>query len=134
MENNNYYQQAQYQQPVYQAQPVYQQAQPAIDPEYDKISNEFLTMAIVSGAISSLPIGSFIALAMAIKNRKKILEYIDNGGIHTGKIKTSSALSRAAKYSAVICSVWWIFYGTIMLLYFILAMIGVAWALTSGNF
>ena len=61
MENNtnyqNQYNQAPYQQYVH---PYYQQ----IDPNYDAISKDFLTQAIVSCAISSLPIGSIIAIFM----------------------------------------------------------------------
>lgn len=114
MENNNY-QQAQYQQPVYQTQPQYQPLQN--DPAYLKLANEFLTKAIVSGAISSLPVASFVALVMASKNRKKILEYLDQGGYHTFRIKTSSALSRAAKYSAIGFSIFWGIYLAVWLIY-----------------
>ncbi len=135
--NNNYSQQAQYQQPAYQTPPQYQQpVQPmqAVDPNYMPLANDFLTKSIIAGVISSLPVGSFIALSMASKNRKKILEYIDNGGIHTIRIKISSAISRAAKYSAVGFSIFWGVYGTIWLVYTAIAVIGIIIAATSGNF
>ena len=99
MENNTYY------------QPQFNQiyAQPA-DMNYNELSNEFLTMAIVSCAISTLPIGSIIAIFMASKNRKKLLDYLGRGGLHTPKIKVSSALSRAGKYSGIAMTVIWAFY------------------------
>ena len=103
MENNTYY------------QPQFNQiySQPA-DMNYNELSKEFLTHAIVSCAISTLPIGSIIAIFMASKNRKKLLDYLARGGLHTEKIKVSSALSRAGKYSGIAMTVIWGFY----LLYF----------------
>jgi hypothetical protein len=104
MENNNY------QQPVYQ-QPVYQQPQPPyqqpFDPNYAVIVKDFLTKAIVSCAISSLPVGSIIAINMASKNRKALLEYLDKGGLHTEKIKVCSALSRGGRYSGIGFTIFW---------------------------
>ncbi len=126
MENNNY-QQAQYQQPMYQTQPIHN------DPDYLKMANEFLTKAIVSGAISSLPVASFVALVMASKNRKKILEYLDQGGYHTFRIKTSSALSRAAKYSAIGFSIFWGIYLAVWLIYAIGMLILLIYSASSGN-
>jgi hypothetical protein len=98
------------------------------------LANEFLTKAIVAGAISSLPVGCFIALSMASKNRKKILEYIEQGGYHTVRIKTCSAISRAAKYSAVACSIVWGVYGTIWLVYALAMLIFFLAAVVSGNY
>ncbi|MBR2551272.1 MAG: hypothetical protein IKE92_14940 [Clostridiales bacterium] len=104
MENNNY------QQPVYQ-QPQYQQPQPPyqqpFDPNYAVIVKDFLTKAIVSCAISSLPVGSIIAINMASKNRKALLEYLDKGGLHTEKIKVCSALSRGGRYSGIGFTIFW---------------------------
>jgi hypothetical protein len=109
MENNNY-QQPVYQQPVYQ-QPQYQQPQPPyqqpFDPNYAVIVKDFLTKAIVSCAISSLPVGSIIAINMASKNRKALLEYLDKGGLHTEKIKVCSALSRGGRYSGIGFTIFW---------------------------
>ena len=51
---------------------------------------------------------------MASNNRKALLEYIGQGGLHTPKIKLCSALSRAAKYAGIGYTVFWAFY----LLYF----------------
>ena len=99
MENNNY------QQPVYQQpQPPYQQP---FDPNYAVIVKDFLTKAIVSCAISSLPVGSIIAINMASKNRKALLEYLDKGGLHTEKIKVCSALSRGGRYSGIGFTIFW---------------------------
>ena len=92
MENNNY------QQPVYQ-QPM--------DSNYSVTVKDFLTKAIVSCAISSLPVGSIIAINMATKNRKALLEYLDKGGLHTQKVKVCSALSRAGRYSGIGFTVLW---------------------------
>ena len=128
MDNNQYQQpqnqQAQYQQPQYQqAQQTYQyqapvQQQQPIDPNYPAVSKEFLTQAIVAGAISSLPVGSIIAINMATKNRAALLDYLSRGGLHTVKIKISSALSRAARYSGIGFTIFW----AVWLLYYIIAM------------
>lgn len=109
------YAQQQYQQTAYQA-PV-QQQQP-VDPNYAEVSNDFLTKAIVAGAISTLPVGSIIAINMATKNRAALLDYLSRGGLHTVKIKISSALSRAARYSGIGFTIFW----AVWLLYYIIAM------------
>lgn len=136
MENNQYqqpqyqqaqyqqtqYQQAQYQQPQYQqAQPGYQyqpvQAQQPVDPNYAAAAKDFLTKAIVSCAICSLPVGSIIAINMAKKNREALLAYLSGGGLHTDKIKVSSALSRAGRYGGIGFTIFW----AVWLLYYIIA-------------
>ena len=109
------YAQQQYQQTAYQA-PV-QQQQP-VDPNYAEVSTDFLTKAIVAGAISTLPVGSIIAINMATKNRAALLDYLSRGGLHTVKIKISSALSRAARYSGIGFTIFW----AVWLLYYIIAM------------
>ena len=109
------YAQQQYQQTAYQA-PV-QQQQP-VDPNYAEVSNDFLTKAIVAGAISTIPVGSIIAINMATKNRAALLDYLSRGGMHTVKIKISSALSRGARYSGIGFTIFW----AVWLLYYIIAM------------
>ena len=64
-----------------------------------------------------MPVGSIIALVMASKNRKAILEYLDGGGLHTEKIKVSSALSRAGKYAGIGFTCLWGFYIGIYAIY-----------------
>ena len=117
--DNNQYQQPQNQQAqqTYQYQAPVQQQQP-IDPNYPAVSKEFLTQAIVAGAISSLPVGSIIAINMATKNRAALLDYLSRGGMHTVKIKISSALSRGARYSGIGFTIFW----AVWLLYYIIAM------------
>ena len=120
MENNNYngqqqYQQQQYRQPQYQQpyQQQYQYAQPQgpiiqrNDPEYMRVASEFLKNAIISCAISTLPVGSIIAINMATKNRAALLDYIGKGGYHTDRIKLSSALSRAGRYTGIGFTIFW---------------------------
>lgn len=63
---------------------------------YREQSKSFMTKAIVALALSAFPIGSIIAMIMGNSNRNAIMDYIDRGGMHTGKIKTSSILSRTA--------------------------------------
>ncbi len=131
MENNNYSQQQytqQYQQPYTPVQPA-----AAYDPEYEAKSKDFLTKAIVSCCISTIPIGCFIATAMATKNREALLDYIAKGGIHTTKIQVSSALSRAGKYSGIACSVFWGIYLTYIVFALIITLIAVIFGL-SGNY
>jgi len=118
--DNNQYQQPEYQQAqqTYQYQAPVQQQQP-IDPNYPAVSKEFLTQAIVAGVISSLPVGSIIAINMATKNRAALLDYLSRGGMHTVKIKISSALSRGARYSGIGFTIFW----AVWLLYYIFAML-----------
>ena len=152
MENNNQYmppvQQAQPVQPVQQVQPaqpvqqVYQQpvqpvayqpvqqayqAQPQqpIDPNYAATAKDFLTKAIVSCAISTLPVGSIIAINMATKNRKNILDYIGRGGMHTERVKVSSALSRAGRYSGIGCTIFWGIYAAYIAIAFLVTIFAV---------
>lgn len=118
--DNNQYQQPEYQQAqqTYQYQAPVQQQQP-VDPNYDAVSKDFLTKAIVAGAISTLPVGSIIAINMATKNRAALLDYLSRGGLHTVKIKISSALSRAARYSGIgntiLWGIWLLYYAFMML-------------------
>lgn len=115
MENNNY------QQPVYQQQPL--------DSNYSVTVKDFLTKAIVSCAISWLPVGSIIAINMASKNRKALLEYLDKGGLHTQKVKVCSALSRAGRYSGIGYTVLWgiyLIYSLIWIAITIIALIAAA--------
>ena len=117
--DNNQYQQPQYQQaqPVYQYQPV--QAQQPVDPTYAMVAKEFLTKAIVACAICSLPVGSIIAISMATKNREALLDYLSRGGLHTDRIKVSSALSRAGRYGGIAYTIFW----AVWLLYYVLVIL-----------
>lgn len=115
MENNNYSgQQVQYQQPQQMGQPGYQFPQqyqiPPVDPNYSETVKGFLTKAIVACAISSLPVGSMIAIGMASKNRKDLLEYLDKSGLHTVRMKVCSCLSRAGRYSGIGFTIFWAIY------------------------
>ena len=115
--------QQQYQQqyqPQYQyQQPQYQQA----DPHYAVVVKDFLTKAIVSCAISSLPVGSIIAINMATKNRQAIPDYIEKGGLHTDKVKVCSCLSRGGRYSGIGFTIFW---GIYLIYFLIMIFAGVA--------
>ena len=111
---NNQYQQPQYQQATYQQV----QAQQPADPNYATVAKDFLTKAIVSCAISTIPVGSIIAIFMATKNRKELLEYLSRGGLHTDKIKVSSALSRAGRYTGIGFTIFWAVYSLWMVIWF----------------
>ena len=128
MENNNNQQQYQqpqytYQQPVQQPQYVYRQPN---DPAYLAIANEYLKNAIISCCISGLPIGSIIAIFMAKKYRKQLLEYLEKGGLHTPRIKVSSALLRAGMYSGIGCTCVWGIYLLCMVFWFIVMIFALA--------
>ena len=80
------------------------------DPVYEEKASGFLRSAIISCAVCSIPIGSIIAIVMGSKNYKAILEYLSEGGPHTGRIKTSAALSKTGKYVGVGMTIFWGFY------------------------
>ena len=126
MENNNYNTQQQYyQQPVQQQQYVYQQPN---DPTYMATVGEFLKNAIISCCIASLPVGSIIAICMATKYRKQLLEYLEKGGLHTPRVKTSSALLRAGRYAGIAYTIFWAVYA----LYFAIWIMAGIYAMSTG--
>lgn len=125
MENNNYNAQQQYyQQPVQQPQYVYQPN----DPAYLAIANEYLKNAIISCCIAALPVGSIIAIFMGKKYRTQLLEYLAKGGLHTPRIKVSSALLRAGTYAGIGYTIFWGVY----LLWFLIYIIAMIFALSTG--
>ena len=144
MENNNYnnqqqnYQQPNYQQPNYQQpyggqQPYgqpYQQPYQQYDPNYDETASAFLKSAIIGCVLAGFPVASIVAIFKGKGNRKKILEYIDQGGMHTPKIKTASCLSRAAIYGGIGMT---IFYG-IYVLYFGLIFAGIIFGAIGSSY
>jgi len=117
MENQNYNAQQQYYQQPSQQQYVYVQPN---DPAYLATANEFLKNAIISCCIAGLPVGCIIAIFMAKKYRKQLLEYLEKGGLHTPRIKVSSALLRAGIYGGI---GYTIFYGIYLLCYLVYFLI-----------
>ena len=124
---NNANSQTQYNQPPVQ-QIYYQPSYGMADPNYAATVKDFLIKAIVSCAISSLPIGSIIAMIMATKNRKAILEYLDRGGMHTVRVKVCSALSRAGRYAGIAYTIFWGVY----MVYFAVVIFAVIMAFING--
>ena len=114
MENNNYQQQQYNQQPMYYTTPGYQ----ASDPVYLARANELLKGAIIACVLAGFPVCSIIAIFMGMNNRKKVLEFLDKGGLHTPRIKISSILSRAATYygigSTVLYAIMFLYYALII--------------------
>ena len=114
MENNNYQQQQYNQQPMYYTTPGYQ----ASDPVYLARANELLQGAIIACVLAGFPVCSIIAIFKGMNNRKKVLEFLDKGGLHTPRIKISSMLSRAATYygigSTVLYAIMFLYYALII--------------------
>ena len=114
MENNNYQQQQYYQQPQYYTTPGFQ----ASDPVYLAKVNELLKSVIIACVLAGFPVCSIIAIFKGMGNRKKVLEYLDKGGLHTPRIKISSILSRAATYygigSTVLYAIMFLYYALII--------------------
>lgn len=114
MENNNYQQQQYNQQPMYYTTPGYQ----ASDPVYLARANELLKGAIIACVLAGFPVCSIIAIFKGMNNRKKVLEFLDKGGLHTPRIKFSSILSRAATYygigSTVLYAIMFLYYALII--------------------
>ena len=114
MENNNYQQQQYNQQPMYYTTPGYQ----ASDPVYLARANELLKGAIIACVLAGFPVCSIIAIFKGMNNRKKVLEFLDKGGLHTPRIKISSILSRAATYygigSTVLYAIMFLYYALII--------------------
>ena len=74
-----------------------------------------MTKAIVALVLSSFPIGSIVAIVMGHSNRTAILDYLDRGGMHTGKIKASSIMSRAAFFLGIGLTIFYGIYFVILL-------------------
>ncbi|MCR5286662.1 MAG: hypothetical protein K6D93_01820 [Saccharofermentans sp.] len=115
MENNNY--QQPYQQQQYYTTPGYQ----AVDYQYLATANALLKSAIIACVLAGLPVCSIIAIFKGIGNRKKVLDYIAKGGLHTQRIKICSMLSRAATFyglgSTILYAVMFIYYVLIICLF-----------------
>ena len=90
-----------YQQPQYVS---YEEAQ------NESPTNTFLAKGIVSTAISSLPIGSIIAIIMAANNRKQIKSYIANGGKKETKVTVGSILSGVGLGFGIGMTIFWTLY------------------------
>lgn len=84
------------------------------DPNYEANAGRFLKVAILNCIFCALPIGSFICMGRAKKFRNELLEYIGKGFTHTNKIKTCSALLRAAQIAG---KAYTIFYGIVIAYY-----------------
>ena len=114
MENNNYQQYSQ--QPQYYTTPGYQ----AIDQQYLNTANALLKSAIIACVLAGFPVCSIIAIFKGIGNRKKVLDYLAQGGLHTPRIKICSILSRAATYygigSTILYAVMFIYYALVIIL------------------
>ena len=82
---------------------------------YREQSKSFMTKAIVALVLSSFPIGSIVAIVMGHSNRTAILDYLDRGGMHTGKIKASSIMSRAAFFLGIGLTIFYGIYFVILL-------------------
>ena len=112
MENNNY--QQQYQQPQYYAPAGY----PTFDQNYLNQANALLKSAIIACVLAGFPVCSIIAICKGINNRKKVLDYLAQGGLHTPRIKICSILSRAATYygigSTILYFVMFLYYALII--------------------
>lgn len=110
MENNNY---QNYQQPQqYYTTPGYQ----AVNQQYLDQANALLKSAIIACVLAGFPVCSIIAIFKGISNRKKVLDYLAQGGMHTPRIKIASILSRAATYYGIGSTILYI----VMFLYYAL--------------
>ena len=120
MENNNY--QQQYQQPQYYAPAGY----PTFDQNYLNQANALLKSAIIACVLAGFPICSIIAIFKGIGNRKKVLDYLAQGGLHTPRIKICSILSRAATYygigSTILYFVMFLYYALVIIFIFSAAL------------
>ena len=87
MENNNY---QNYQQPQqYYTTPGYQ----AVNQQYLDQANALLKSAIIACVLAGLPVCSIVAIFKGIGNRKKVLDYLAQGGLHTPRIKIQTRTS-----------------------------------------
>ena len=123
---NNYYSQSPYGQQYGQPQYQYSQPQQPIDPNYEERTKSLLTKAIVACAISAMPIASIVSIFLGSGNRKAVLEYIDQCGQHTAKLKVCSCLSRTAMFSGIGHTIFWAFYVLYFGLFILAAFIGMA--------
>ena len=112
MENNYYQQQQYYTAPGYQP----------VDQQYLATANALLKSAIIACVLAGFPVASIIAIFKGIGNRKKVLDYLAQGGLHTPRIKTASMLSRAATYYGIGSTILYF----VMFIYYVLVIILIA--------
>ena len=117
MDNYNNYQN--YQQPQqYYTTPGYQ----AVNQQYLDQANALLKSAIIACVLAGFPVCSIIAIFKGIGNRKKVLDYLAQGGLHTPRIKIASMLSRAATYYGIGSTILYF----VMFIYYVLVIILIA--------
>ena len=114
----------QYQQQQYaQAQQAYQQP---VDPAYEETVGEFLKQAIFSCVMACFPVACIFAIFKGSKNRKNIMAYLENGGVHTNKVTVSSILSNVGKYyglgMTIIYAILLIYYAFVIFIMIIAAI------------
>ena len=112
MENNYYQQQQYYTTPGYQT----------VDQQYLATANALLKSAIIACVLAGFPVASIIAIFKGIGNRKKVLDYLAKGGLHTPRIKTASLLSRAATYGGIGITILYL----VTFIYYVLLIVLVA--------
>ena len=94
------------QQPQYPVENIVPQESP---------TNTFMAKGIVSAAISCLPVGSIIAIIMAADNRKKIKNYIANGGQKEARVTVGSILRGVGLGFGIGMTIFWFLYPIIII-------------------
>lgn len=107
----------------------YVNVEPIDNAAYEEKAKSFLTKAIVACVLAAMPIGSIVAIILGSGNRTAILDYINQGGLHTVKIKVCSALSRAGKYAGIGYTIFWAVYA----LYMAFVMFAIVAAAVAGS-
>ena len=69
---------------------------------------------------------SIIAIFMAKKYRKQLLEFLEKGGLHTPRIKVSSALLRGGMYSGIGFTIVWGIYLFFVIFWFVAMIFALA--------
>ena len=90
-----------------------------IDPNYEATASAFLKKTIAALVCAAFPIASIVAIFLGAGNHRAIVDYVNAGGLHTGKIKTCAALSKAAIFAGIGMTIVYAIY----IIYFVLMIL-----------
>lgn len=79
---------------------------------------DFLPMAVTAVVLAEIPVASIVAIILGAKNKRRIQNYLAEGGQRTAKVRVSSILSTVGLWLGVGMTIFYAFY----LFYFIAIM------------
>jgi hypothetical protein len=96
------------------------------DAQYEQKASGFFKKAIAGLICAAFPIACIVAIFLGAGNHKDIVNYVNAGGLHTPKIKTSAALSKGAMFAGIGMTIVYLVY----FVYVILVVLAIIFAVS----